>query len=142
MNKIFVSIIGLVLFSTSFAFSADIPKEVKTLIIEDITKGSGKVAVKKSKIKVHYTGWIFDAKKADGKGKQFDSSRGGQPFSFTLGEGQVIKGWDEGFKDMKVGGKRKLFIPADKAYGDKGAGDGLISPGDNLYFEVELLEVI
>jgi peptidylprolyl isomerase len=83
---------------------------------------------------VHYTGWLED-------GTMFDSSlMRGQPFSFPVGAGQVIPGWDEGVASMKVGGKRQLKIPADLAYGEQGAG-GVIPPNAILIFEVELLDV-
>ena len=108
--------------------------EVKELIIEDLEVGSGKDAVAGSKITVNYRGTLQD-------GTEFDSSYDrGAPFSFTLGAGEVIAGWDQGFKGMKVGGKRKLTIPSTLAYGKTGAG-ALIPPDATLIFEVELLEV-
>ena len=108
------------------------------LMIEDITIGSGAEAVAGMGISVHYTGWLFN----DGKqGAKFDSSKDrGQPFEFPLGAGHVIKGWDEGFAGMKVGGVRKLTIPPEMGYGARGAG-GVIPPNATLLFEVELLGV-
>lgn len=108
------------------------------LIIEDITVGSGAEAVAGKHISVHYTGWLFN----DGKqGAKFDSSKDrGQPFDFPLGAGHVIKGWDEGFAGMKVGGVRKLTIAPEMGYGARGAG-AAIPPNATLLFEVELLGV-
>jgi peptidylprolyl isomerase/FKBP-type peptidyl-prolyl cis-trans isomerase FkpA len=83
---------------------------------------------------VHYTGWLKD-------GKKFDSSVGRRPFTFRIGAMEVIKGWDEGVAGMKVGGKRKLIIPPELAYGKRGAGGGLIPPDAELTFEVELLRI-
>jgi len=104
------------------------------LVIEDLQEGDGAEAVANHVIIVHYTGWLED-------GTKFDSSLDrNDPFSFTLGVGQVIKGWDEGFAGMKIGGKRKLTIPPEMGYGASGAG-GVIPPNATLVFEVELLDV-
>lgn len=106
----------------------------ETLQIEDLKVGTGKEAIAKTKITVHYTGWLTN-------GKKFDSSVDrGEPFTFTLGVGQVIQGWDQGFAGMKVGGKRKLTIPPHMGYGARGAG-GAIPPNSTLVFEVELISV-
>ena len=100
----------------------------------DQVTGTGDVAVAGKTVSVHYTGWLEN-------GKKFDSSLDrGQPFSFPLGAGRVIKGWDEGVQGMKVGGKRKLTIPSDLGYGSRGAG-GVIPPNSTLIFDVELLGV-
>jgi FKBP-type peptidyl-prolyl cis-trans isomerase len=96
--------------------------------------GTGAEAKAGQRVSVHYTGWLTN-------GTKFDSSKDrGQPFTFALGGGQVIKGWDEGVQGMKVGGVRKLTIPADLGYGARGAG-GVIPPNATLVFEVELLDV-
>jgi FKBP-type peptidyl-prolyl cis-trans isomerase FkpA len=108
----------------------------------DTTVGTGAEAVKGKVAVVHYTGWLYDPYAADKKGKKFDSSLDrNSPFSFPLGGGRVIAGWDEGVVGMKVGGKRTLIIPADMAYGKRGAGGGLIPPDATLLFDVELLDV-
>ena len=102
--------------------------------------GEGAVAVAGQKVTVHYTGWIYDERTADKRGRKFDSSVDrGEPFTFLLGGGQVIRGWDEGVPGMKVGGKRTLHIPADLAYGRRGAGS-VIKPGASLVFDIELLD--
>lgn len=105
-----------------------------SLIIEDIIIGEGAAATKSQEVTVHYTGFLTD-------GSKFDSSVDRkQPFTFILGVGQVIKGWDEGFDGMKIGGKRKLTIPPEMGYGARGAGN-VIPPNATLIFEVELLNV-
>ena len=103
------------------------------LRITDLVVGSGAEAVSGKVVVVNYRGTLEN-------GKEFDSSYGRGPFSFPLGAGRVIRGWDEGVAGMKVGGKRKLVIPPDLAYGERGAG-GVIPPNATLIFEVELLEV-
>lgn len=106
---------------------------------EDSKVGTGAAAVAGKNVVVQYTGWLNEAGK---KGKKFDSSldHGGQPFTFALGAGQVIKGWDEGVAGMKVGGKRTLYIPASLGYGARGAG-GAIPPNADLIFDVEMVGV-
>ena len=107
----------------------------------DSVAGTGDEARPGRVVRVHYTGWLYDATKSDKCGTKFDSSLDrGKPFVFKLGGGQVIKGWDEGVVGMKVGGKRKLTIPPDLGYGARGAG-GVIPPNATLLFEVELLGV-
>lgn len=105
---------------------------------EDTTIGTGATATAGKKCVMHYTGWLWvDA----AKGEKFDSSLDhGSPFSFKLGAGQVIRGWDEGVSGMKIGGKRTLLIPPALGYGARGAG-GVIPPNATLLFEVELLDI-
>jgi FKBP-type peptidyl-prolyl cis-trans isomerase len=104
------------------------------LVIEDLVIGKGAAAAPGNDIVVHYVGWMSD-------GKQFDSSRSRRdPLDFELGAGDVIKGLDQGVPGMKVGGKRKLTIPPELAYGEHGLA-GIIRPQETLVFEVELLEV-
>jgi len=103
-------------------------------------EGEGPCPVQGQTVVVHYTGWLSE----EGvKGRKFDSSVDRDtPFSFAIGTGRVIRGWDEGLATMKVGGKRTLHIPSDLGYGARGAGGGVIPPGATLIFDVELLEIL
>lgn len=108
--------------------------------IDDLI-GSGATATAGSDVTVHYTGWLYDERAPGRRGMKFDSSHDrGQPFTFLLGAGQVIRGWDDGVAGMQVGGRRTLLIPSGYAYGRKGGG-GVIPPNASLVFEVELLDV-
>ena len=108
-------------------------QEVKDLIVKEVKVGTGKEAKDGNTVTVHYTGTLTN-------GKKFDSSVGRGPFSFILGRGEVIKGWDRGVKGMKIGGIRKLTIPSHLGYGERGAGAD-IPPNATLLFDVELLKV-
>ncbi|AOY93211.1 peptidylprolyl isomerase [Cupriavidus sp. USMAA2-4] len=108
------------------------------LQFEDTVIGAGTEATAGKHVTVHYTGWLYENGQA---GRKFDSSKDrNDPFVFPLGAGHVIRGWDEGVQGMKVGGTRRLVIPADLGYGARGAG-GVIPPNATLLFEVELLSV-
>lgn len=123
--------LNLFLLSVLFLISCN---KMQTLKIEDISVGSGEVAQIGDTVKVHYIGTLED-------GTKFDSSRDrGRTFEFTIGEGAVIKGWDQGVPGMKVGGVRKLIIPSDLAYGDSGI-PGAIPGKATLIFEVELVGI-
>jgi len=111
---------------------------VDSLEIVDLQPGSGPGIAAGQTAVVNYTGWLYDTAAPLHKGRQFDSSlTTGAPFKFKVGGGEVIKGWDQGVLGMKVGGSRRLTIPAALAYGDSGAG-GVIPPGATLVFDVEL----
>jgi peptidylprolyl isomerase len=141
-HRIFVFTILLALATVPLASQhARAAGEITTpsgLRIIDLKPGTGSMPQAGQTVTVNYTGWLL----VDGKkGKKFDSSLDrSQPFSFTLGQGQVIKGWDEGVATMHVGGKRTLIIPPDLGYGATGAGD-VIPPGATLIFDVDLLSL-
>lgn len=129
---------GLVYYLGFYRKNATRPAETnqmtESLKIETLKEGTGAAAKNGDTVSVHYTGTLID-------GTKFDSSLDrGEPFSFTLGEGRVIAGWEQGILGMKVGEQRKLFIPSALAYGSSGAG-GIIPPNAPLIFEVELLEI-
>jgi FKBP-type peptidyl-prolyl cis-trans isomerase FkpA len=114
---------------------------VTALQVQDNRVGSGNDAQAGRTVVVHYTGWLYDESRSDKKGRKFDSSRDrNEPFSFDLGAGQVIPGWDQGVAGMRVGGQRTLVIPPSLGYGARGAG-GVIPPNATLVFDVELMDV-
>jgi peptidylprolyl isomerase len=114
-------------------------KTASGLAYEDTQEGTGASPTNGQTCVMHYTGWLWEN---NARGKKFDSSVDrGQPFTFKIGIGQVIKGWDEGIATMKVGGKRTLLIPSALGYGDRGFGGGLIPGGATLCFDVELLRL-
>jgi FKBP-type peptidyl-prolyl cis-trans isomerase len=115
------------------------PSDNSNLVITDLVVGSGQSAALYRTVVVNYTGWLYDASKPDGKGAQFDSSVGRGPYTFAIGYGQVIQGWDLGVPGMQVGGKRRLQIPPELAYG--ASGNGAIPGNATLIFEIDLLGV-
>ena len=114
--------------------SANVPYSQTDLVV-----GSGADALSGTSMTVNYTGWLYDTSKADHKGLMFDTSIGKTPFSFTLGAGQVIKGWDQGVVGMKVGGTRELVIPPSLAYGSTRS--GVIPPNATLLFDITLVSI-
>ena len=106
----------------------------------DVRVGDGAEAMPGLSVVVNYTGWLYNPDQPEQKGRQFDTSAGRGPFSFQLGAGRVIRGWDLGVAGMKVGGQRRLIIPPDLAYGSSGSGSA-IPPNATLVFDIELLEV-
>jgi peptidylprolyl isomerase len=139
--RIVVSVVMAVLFALPVIAAQELKKEsgksvttASGLKYVDVVVGKGATPVSGKQVKVHYTGTLEN-------GKKFDSSVDrNEPFSFTIGVGQVIRGWDEGVMSMKVGGKRKLIIPSKLGYGAQGAG-GVIPPNATLLFDVELLDI-
>ena len=137
MTRRQLTLAGAILTAMTIASSPAAPATTSSgLRYTDEVVGTGAQPKAGQSVQVHYTGWLDDGGR---KGKKFDSSRDrGQPFSFPLGQGRVIPGWDEGVASMKVGGKRTLIIPPALGYGASGAG-GVIPPNATLIFDVELL---
>lgn len=136
MRRPLYALTGALILAMTASASAETITTPSGLQYRDEVVGTGPEPQAGQKVSVHYTGWLDEGGKP---GKKFDSSRDrGTPFTFTLGAGQVIAGWDTGVATMKVGGKRTLIIPPDQGYGARGAG-GLIPPNATLIFDVELL---
>ena len=147
MKKLFVTIILLLSFGSTWAIDITLEKTLKEenkmteFTTIDNQFGEGREAEKGLTITVHYSGWIYDENEDDKKGNKFDSSKDrNEPFTFVLGVGQVIKGWDDGFAGMKIGGTRTIIIPSEMGYGSRGAGS-VIPPNTDLIFDVELLGI-
>ena len=128
-------------FAAAVRYNRLLMDNITSLQISNGKEGTGVEATVGKTVTVHYTGWLYDPKAADRHGKKFDSSKDhGEAFSFKLGAGQVIRGWDQGVAGMKIGGTRTLIIPSELGYGARGAG-GVIPPNATLLFDVELLDV-
>jgi FKBP-type peptidyl-prolyl cis-trans isomerase FkpA len=147
MKRLFVTIVLLLIFGSTWAIDITLEKTLKEenkmteFTTIDNQLGEGREAEKGLTITVHYSGWIYDENEDDKKGNKFDSSKDrNEPFTFVLGVGQVIKGWDDGFAGMKIGGTRTIIIPSEMGYGSRGAGS-VIPPNADLIFDVELLGI-
>jgi FKBP-type peptidyl-prolyl cis-trans isomerase FkpA len=131
--------LSLVLLVAVTSACGDSPTSPTPVTQTDVIAGTGAEAVAGKLLTVHYTGWLYNPAQPEGKGAQFDSSVGATAFTFALGQGQVISGWDTGLVGMKVGGVRRLVIPPSSGYG--GFRNGPIPPNAILLFEIELLDV-
>ncbi len=141
MKRLFIGTAAAALLALTACGPKEAPGPVTSLQITDKRAGIGEEAAVGKKVTVHYTGWLYDPRKSNHHGKEFDSSRPNHPFTFVLGNGEVIKGWEEGIAGMKEGGRRILIIPSEMAYGPTGAGDGMIPPNADLVFDVQVLNV-
>ncbi len=125
--------------------TTSIPTDLSGLTKTDLVVGTGIEAIAGDQLTVNYTGWLYDSTKTDGKGAQFETSTAGSPFTFTLGRGTVISGWDQGIPGMRVGGKRRLTIPYSLAYGatakSAGASGVAIPAYSPLVFEIEVVAI-
>jgi FKBP-type peptidyl-prolyl cis-trans isomerase FkpA len=135
----FLRFVPIVLLAWGFAGCDDTPTSPTDVpfTVTDLRAGTGGIALNGSLVLVNYTGWLYDPARGDNKGAMFDTSKGGTPFVFTIGAGQVIEGWDQGVTGMAVGGLRRLVIPPSLAYGD--SRNGPIPPYATLIFEIELV---
>jgi FKBP-type peptidyl-prolyl cis-trans isomerase FkpA len=132
--------LGVVSFANAACESPTGPSNNVPFSQVDLSIGTGDVAANGNALSVHYTGWLYDAGAFEQKGALFESSVGGTPYTFVLGAGQVIAGWDMGVPGMRVGGVRRLVIPPDLGYGS--TGNGPIPPNAALVFEIQLLDVL
>ena len=142
-NILFTFFVCVSVVSTACGSSSTAPSSndggVTALQVTDVTAGTGTQATNGRTLTVNYTGWVYSTSAPDHHGSQFDSSIGKQPYSFTLGIGSVIAGWDQGLVGMRVGGRRTLVIPPSLGYGNRATGS--IPANSTLVFDVELLDV-
>jgi len=139
MRYVFVLMVASLLTGCGGGDGPTAPSVNVPFSVTELRAGTGREAVAGKAVTVHYTGWLYDPNQPNNKGSQFETSVNGQPYSFVLGAGAVIRGWDQGLVGLKVGGVRQLVIPPDLAYG--AAGRGPIPPNATLLFEVELIAV-
>ena len=139
MRSIFLAAIILAVAVSGCTETPTSPSNFAPFTVTDLRVGTGADAVTGKSLTVNYTGWLYNTSRTDNKGAIFDTSVGADPFTFLLGVGGVIQGWDQGLTGMRVGGVRRLVIPPSLAYGV--ARNGVIPPNATLLFEVELLEV-
>ncbi len=139
VRRLAVLLVLVALLPAAACNSSTAPSNLAAFSQTDLVVGSGPAAAAGNTLTVNYTGWLLDITKTDGKGLQFDTTLGREPFSFTLGTQDVIPGWDQGLVGMQVGGIRRLIIPPSLAYG--GTRNGPIPPNSTLVFEIELLSV-
>ena len=116
------------------------PSDGVPFTVIDLAEGTGATATNGQLLTVDFTGWLYAAGALDNKGTVFDTTVGREPFTFPLGAGQVIRGWDQGLVGMRVGGKRRLVIPPELAFGERGSGN-TIPPNATLIFEVDLISI-
>lgn len=133
------SVAALCLTAASCSESVTAPSGQAPFSQTDVRVGTGAAASAGQVLTVHYAGWLYDENKPSQKGLQFETSVGGTPFSFVLGAGQVIRGWDQGLPGLRVGGTRQLVLPPSLAYGS--ARNGVIPPNATLIFDIELVSI-
>lgn len=133
------SVAALCLMAASCSESVTAPSGQAPFSQTDVRVGTGAAASAGQVLTVHYAGWLYDENKPSQKGLQFETSVGGTPFSFVLGAGQVIRGWDQGLPGLRVGGTRRLVLPPSLAYGS--ARNGVIPPNATLIFDIELVSI-
>ena len=140
MRRVSVALLVLFVFVAGCDSNSIAPSDGVPFTVTDLTVGTGDTAMNGQLLTVDFTGWLYAAGAPENKGAVFDTTVGRQPFTFTLGAGQVIQGWDEGLVGMRVGGKRRLVIPPELAFGEQGAGNN-IPPNATLIFDVDLISV-